>query len=144
MNQEIKNQNVSNSQQSIRITQGDFSDVFYPHWITEGADEKLVEFAKNAGTYMAKPLSRSKIRSIYGEIKRIQMKKFANERPAFYLLKPKVAYAVGRDPYNKGLQLFQAIFDKSAGFVKEENHYMNFCNLFEAILAYHRAAGGKD
>lgn len=144
MNQEIKNQKVSNLQQSIRIAQEGFSDLFYPHWITEGADEKLVEFAKNAGTYMAKPLSRSKIRTIYGEIKRIQMKKFANERPAFHLLKPKVAYAVGRDPYNKGLQLFQDIFDKSAGFVKEESHYMNFCNLFEAILAYHRAAGGKD
>ena len=57
-------------------------------------------------------LTNSKIRSIYGEIKRIQMGEFEKEKTSFYLLKPKVAYALGRDDKNQGLKLFKLIFDK--------------------------------
>ena len=118
---------------------------FSSSWITGGADEKLVEFAETAGEFMAtKGLTNSKIRSIYGEIKRIQMGDFKNEKPSFYLLKPKVAYALGRDQNNNGLKLFKLIFDEASKYVSEQKSYQNFCNLIESILAYHKAFGGKD
>lgn len=118
---------------------------FQQDWIVNGADEKLSDFAEATGKYMAKNgLTNSKIRSIYGEIKRIQMGKFETEKASFYLLRPKVAYALGRDANNKGLQLFKLVFDKSFPLVSDQKTFQNFCNLIEAILAYHKAYGGKD
>jgi CRISPR-associated protein Csm2 len=116
-------------------------------WITSGVDAKpnFVEYAEKAGKYMAKKgLTNSKIRSVYGEIKRIQMSEFEKEKSAFILLKPKVAYALGRDANNAGLQLFKEIFDLSCANVTDQKSYQNFCNFMEAILAYHKAHGGKD
>ena len=114
-------------------------------WITSAADSALVEYAEKAGKFMAKRgLTNSKIRSIYGEIKRIQMSEYEKEKSSFILLKPKVAYAVGRDEKNEGLKLFKEIFDLSCTDVTNQKSFRNFCNLMEAILAYHKAYGGKD
>lgn len=114
-------------------------------WITDEASKDLVDYAEEAGLFMAKNgLTNSKIRSIYGEIKRIQMGSFDNEKSSFYLLKPKVAYALGRDDKNEGLRLFKMIFDRSSEDVSDQKSYQNFCGFIEAILAYHKAYGGKD
>ena len=106
--------------------------------MSEKTAETICEFMANNG------LTNSKIRNVYGEIKRIQMGEFEKEKSSFYLLKPKVAYALGRDEKNEGLKLFKKIFDKCFEFVKDQKSYLNFCNLMEAILAYHKAYGGKD
>ena len=120
-------------------------DDYKSQWITSSADSTLVDYAEKAGRYMAKKgLTNSKIRSIYGEIKRIQMSEFEKEKSAFILLKPKVAYALGRDVNNDGLKLFKEIFDLSSTDVTNQKSYQNFCNFMEAILAYHKANGGKD
>lgn len=114
-------------------------------WITQEADKALVEYAEKSGKFMAKNgLTNSKIRSIYGEIKRIQMGIFEKEKSSFYLLKPKVAYALGRDDKNEGLKLFKKIFDLCSANVSDQKSYQNFCGFIEAILAYHKAYGGKD
>ena len=114
-------------------------------WIKQGANEAMISFAEENGKYMAdNGLTNSKIRSIYGEIKRIQMGQFEEEKSSFYLLRPKVAYALGRDKNNRGLQRFKQIFDEAARLVTNGEEYQNFCNFLEAILAYHRANGGKD
>jgi CRISPR-associated protein Csm2 len=116
-----------------------------PEWIKKQATQEMVSFAEQAGKYMAdKQLTKSKIRSIYGEIKRIQMGTFEQEKSSFYLLKPKVAYALGRDANNEGLKTFKSIFDQCYPLVVDEKTYKNFSQLIESILAYHRAFGGKD
>ncbi len=118
---------------------------FDSSWITKEASPLLVEYAEKMGRFMAENgLTNSKIRSIYGEIKRIQMGEFEKEKSSFFLLKPKVAYALGRDDKNEGLRLFKMIFDKASDYVDNQKTYHNFCNLIEAILAYHKAFGGKD
>ncbi len=116
-----------------------------PEWINVGANEEMVSFAEDCGRKLVDGnLTNSKIRSIYGEIKRIQgVKNFEKSKPSFYLLKPKVAYAQGREPQNNGLRLFKEIFDGASKLVNNDKTYENFCNLMEAILAYHRAFGGK-
>ena len=123
-----------------------FSRLIYNNtWITNEATKELVAYAEEAGKFMAaNGLTNSKIRSIYGEIKRIQMGIFEKEKAAFFLLKPKVAYALGRDDKNEGLKLFKLIFDKCSNDVSNQKTYQNFCNFIEAILAYHKAFGGKD
>lgn len=119
--------------------------VFQKAWIETGADEALPDYAEYMGKAMAeKNLTSSKIRSIYGEIKRIQMGEFAKEKSSFYLLRPKVAYAVGREKTNVGLQLFKLLFDKSAQCVKDKDTFLHFANFMEAVLAYHRAYVKKN
>ena len=105
----------------------------------------MPDYAEFIGKAMAdNKLTSSKIRSVYGEIKRIQMGEFAKENSSFYLLRPKVAYAVGRDKENIGLQLFKLVFDKSAKCVKDEDTFLHFANFMEAVLAYHRAYVKKN
>lgn len=114
-------------------------------WITDKASSAMIDYTEEVGMFMAKNgLTNSKIRSIYGEIKRIQMGSFEKERSSFYLLKPKVAYALGRDDKNEGLRMFKLVFDCSSKHVSDQKSYLNFCNFIEAILAYHKANGGKD
>lgn len=130
------------------ISNPDYSAIinsYKSEWITAGANREFVVFAEKTGKALAEgKLTKSKIRSIYGEIKRIQAGGFEKMKSSFYLLKPKVAYALGRDEFNKGLQLFKQVFDKCYPDVNDEHSYENFCNFFEAILAYHKAFGGKD
>lgn len=128
-------------------------NAFKQEWITVGADEDMITFADKAGKYMAPLhskdkdcLSKAQIRNVFGEIKRIQLKGIDKPegKTAFLLLKPKVAYAEGRNR-TKGLTLFKSIFDKGWKYAGENQAtYNNFCALLEAILAYHKAHGGKD
>ena len=105
----------------------------------------MLDYAEFIGKASSeKNLTSSKIRSIYGEIKRIQMGEFAKENSSFYLLRPKVAYAVGREKTNVGLQLFKLLFDKSAKCVKDKDTFLHFANFMEAVLAYHRAYVKKN
>lgn len=125
---------------------------FDPAWITQGASKTMTEFADGAGKELAKKLTTSQIRNIYSEIKRIQSVGFENDKSSFYLLKPKVAYAYGRTIKksrdglfgNNGLKIFKEIFDQAADVVTDEVTYNNFCNMMEAILAYHKYYGGGD
>lgn len=133
---------------------------FNPNWIIKGADKDMIVFSEKAGDYMApcgltkedkkydkQCLSKSQIRNVYGEIKRIQFKDInADEtKTSFMLLKPKVAYAEGRNR-TMGLSLFKLIFDDAWNEVSKEfnkKEYNNFCALLESVLAYHKAKGGE-
>lgn len=113
-------------------------------WFKNGADAEMVKYAETAGLDLKNGgLTNSKIRNIYGEVKRIQMGTWEKNKASFFLLKPKVAYAYGRDKNNKGMKIFKDIFDASVKYVNDDKSYDNFCNFMEAILAYHRANGGK-
>lgn len=117
---------------------------FNPSWISEKVDRDMIVFTEKAGQMMkSNNLSTSQIRNVYGEIKRIQVAGYEKEKTSFYLLKPKMAYALGRDDKNLGLKLFKKIFDKCFDYVKDEKTYKNFCNLIEALIAYHKSFGGK-
>jgi CRISPR-associated protein Csm2 len=65
-------------------------------------------------------------------------------KSSFLLLQPKVAYLVGRDSKNLGIRIFQDIFEKASKLVSDDKTYQNFCNLMEALVAYHKFFGGKD
>lgn len=145
-NRNFDNKGYARQGQVKQSAESKFESLNYKReWLVNGASPEMIEFAEQAGKFMASNnLTNSKIRSIYGEIKRIQMvDDFDKVKSSFYLLKPKVAYALGRDDKNEGLKLFKLIFDKCFLDVNKET-YKNFCNLIEAILAYHKANGGKD
>ena len=138
--------NNSNQQDSVTTPKQEFENAnFQSIWITDKADVKMIEFTERIGKYMAdNKLTNSKIRSIYGEIKRIQMGEFEKEKASFFLLRPKVAYALGRDDKNKGLEMFKILFDTCYNVVIDKKTFINFCNMIEAVLAYHKSYGGKE
>lgn len=102
-------------------------------------------------------LSTSQIRNVFGEIKRIQLRvagessKLNANKTDFLLLKPKIAYAAaraGKTEENHGALKFKKIMTQAHNEVKlgtagDLKRFENFCDFIEAILAYHKAYGGK-
>lgn len=114
-----------------------------PVWIKNGVVRETIEFAENAGKVMEKTkLTTSQIRNIYGEVKRIQMGGFEKNIQSFYLLKPKVAYAVSRQD-KEGIEYFQKFFNKSYPAIHNNQEFNNFCDIMESIIAFHKMNGGK-
>jgi CRISPR type III-A-associated protein Csm2 len=75
------------------------------------------------------------------------MKGFKGETTAFLLLKPKMAYAVARDG-KRGLKQLTEVFNKAFELVDVSGpngsaHFKNLMDIMEAILAYHKAYGGR-
>lgn len=122
--------------------------------ITDKVTNATVLFAEEFGTYLGtdegdlKKLTTSQLRKFFGEVKRQQMNGW-NET-AFALLKPKLAYAKGRANINKKRNQLNKIDDfytiivaaidlvlKSAD---KKKAFDNFTQIFEAIVAYHKAA----
>lgn len=126
--------------------------------------DATVEFAKRFGSYLGKndqrsetdrngrlkqikesKLTTSQLRKFFGEVKKQQMNGY--DETEFVLLKPKLAYAVGRakDPNAKINDFYHVIsraIDCVKSNTKEESvkRFHNFIKVFEAIVAYHKAA----
>lgn len=144
-------QNYNGQPKKNESTQ-DWKEKFNSEWITQGATPQMVTFAEQQGRYMAtakterggdSKLTSSQFRNIYGELKRIQMGGYDANSSSFCLLRPKVAYAYGRSNGNMGLKRFKEIFDLAVKSVSDAKTFNNFCMFMEAIIAYHRANGGK-
>ena len=120
------------------------------HWVKNGIDQETISFAETFGKQLQMgDLTTSQIRNVFGEMRRIQMNDFVQNKSAFLMLKPKLAYAVKR--HNKpGLEAFYRFFTcASTGVDTNEDtagkrHYDNLMNIIEAVLAYHKYSGGKE
>lgn len=129
-----------------------WTDDFPKSEITGKITTKTVEFAKEFGSYLGTDvkngykievakLTTNQLRKFFGEVKRQQMKGY-NETD-FVLLKPKLAYAVGRTKEKSKITDFYEIMSIAIDEVKVEAHFKNFIKIFEAIVAYHKAAEEK-
>lgn len=117
---------------------------------TSNGAETLIKVAKNIGKDLAKGnrLTTSQIRNIFGEVRRIEgewqgKKSKAKAAQQLILLKPKMAYRAKKEK-GKGVEDLVSVLSPAINLVGEnDQHFTNFVNFFEAILAYHQAAGGK-
>jgi CRISPR-associated protein Csm2 len=131
-------------------------------WIKESIPENALNQISDFSLYLTKngrsefrgELKTSQIRKFYGEVKRIQTNGIEKNKDAFKMLKPKLAYAVGRQSrqdkekvdrfYQTISQAIDAVEIDKVTDSKELNHrFKNFVNLFEAIVAYHKYHGGE-
>lgn len=139
-------------------------------WDTTGKYDKIPEseicgkvtkttvaFAEKFGKYlaegddMAEALSTSQLRRFFGEVKRQQMNGY--DETDFQMLKPKLAYAVGRaekaskkNKYFKIRDFYEVMvdaIDKVEESQDKDKAFKNFISIFEAIVAYHKAAENK-
>ncbi len=111
--------------------------------ITEGG-EILVKEAEQRGQQLAdQKLTTSQIRNIYGAVKKMQMKGGELDTHKLLMLKPKLAYAAKR--HGGGVNTLKDVLTQAIDLVGDDSKKFNrFVDFFEAILAYHKASGGKD
>lgn len=119
--------------------------------ILDGADpQKLVriaeDIAEKALTSGREKVTTSQIRNIFGTVKSLEAKGTVSPEVVskLVLLKPKLAYAAGRHDKVPGMKVLQTVLSDAIDLVSEKNERFGmFCGFFEAILAYHKAHGGK-
>jgi CRISPR-associated protein Csm2 len=119
-------------------------------WILNGLDASTVIWADKCGKILTEgKLTTSQIRSLFGEMRRIQLKGFEQEKTKFLMLKPKMAYVSKRHKDVKAMPEFKKIIDQGWDIIsaanpdQSETYFNNFMNLFEAVLAYHKFHGGQ-
>jgi len=112
----------------------------------------LVESAKSTAERLVKDgLTRSQIRNIFTEVRRIEALWDLDQGKALRrlsMLKPKLDYQSARSSQVNYLAevLGQAIDQVNAAGEPDQQteRFQRFIELFEAILAYHRALGGRN
>jgi len=129
-----------------QLTDQDLEDI-----IVQGDSEKLVSWAETLGTGLAQGgLTTSQIRNIFGTARQIEMQGYTApaQRRQLLLLKPRLAYARGKETDRRkksALQTLEDVLSPAIDLVgPDEDRFRNFYDFFEAILAYHRAEGGRE
>lgn len=119
------------------------------NWIKKGISKETIAYSEGMGKLLTdEGLTTSQIRNVFGEMRKIQTRGFDNEIANFLLLRPKLAYAVGR-MRGKGLQAFYELFKTAYDAVDTNSttakaQFDNLLQLMEAVLAYHKFHGGKE
>ncbi len=105
-----------------------------------GTDEKAPD--PRTGKMCKKgKLTTNQLRRFFGEVKRQEMQGY--DETQFILLKPKLAYAVGRDKGNTKIDEFYQLMFPLIDAVTDQKSFENFIQVFEAVVAYHKAAEEK-
>lgn len=121
--------------------QGQFSANQIQQVIRQGG-KTLVQMAEGLGPRLQQGrLTTSQIRNIYGTVKQMEMRGFNPDE--FVLLKPKLAYAAARADTQGAKDLKDALTWAIDEVGSDEAKFARFVDFFEAILAYHKAAGGR-
>ena len=111
---------------------------------------EMVQYAQRLGKELKQEnVTTSQIRNAYGKMKKLEMFGWEGARTQreVLLLKPRLAYAAGRHGDKRkdqqGLYKLQEVMNQAIDSVTDEESFQRFCQFFEAIVAYHKAAGGK-
>ena len=119
----------------------------------------LVKHAEDLGRRLKNAnLTTSQIRAIFGEVRQIDAQLSTIDLPEvdqqralrrLILLKPKMAYRAKRER-GRGVEELTEVLDPAIDLVVggadlkcQKENFQRFVDFFEAILAYHRAAGGR-
>lgn len=124
-------------------------------------NEELVTAAEQVGKELARlNLTTSQIRGIFGTVRRIELdwpsigstsstshsSRVQHAQRELMLLKPRLAYQAERERRRGAgvIELSHILIPAIDAVGKDRQRFQNFVDFFEAILAYHRASGGKD
>ena len=112
--------------------------------VKDDTAKQMVEYAEKLGMDLKQQnVTTSQIRNVYGNMKKLEMSGWQKSRTQreLLLLKPRLAYAAGR--HGGGLRDLKKVMDFAIDAVTDEESFQRFCQFFEAIVAYHKAAGGR-
>lgn len=137
----------------MEFTEKDFAEVTAEK-INRIADAKGREFARNIKTNQIRNFF-AHINTIRNDFKNLKLSKSKNYNQldsSLILVKPKLAYAVGRTNRNEKVHYmnFQQLINQAIDLTintpeeKKKNAYENFFAFVEAIVAYHKYYGGQE
>jgi CRISPR-associated protein Csm2 len=135
--------------ETIRICRDEIRREQIQRAIEQGGNE-IVRIAEPIGECLGRGLryndrlTTSQIRNIFTIAKKMQMKGVDWEK--FILLKPKIAYMTKKTGSNLGARILGEILVEAVDAAYQggkKQHFNNFMDFFEAILAYHVSYGGK-
>jgi len=120
--------------------------------VRDQSGSELVTFAEQtAKTLVRNNLTRAQIRNIFTEVRKIEASWSAHPVEALRrlnMLKPKLDYQAARA---KPVELLRDVLTQAIDQVnnarettERDRRFRIFMDLFEAILAYHRAEGGRN
>ncbi|MCS7020130.1 MAG: type III-A CRISPR-associated protein Csm2 [Cytophagales bacterium] len=126
-------------------------------WIRNGIQsDDAIKWANDFAKHLLdaspqKKLSTSQLRRFFGQLKRLQAMGYnSKDKQMLLMLKPQLAYAVGRAEPGAKIKDFASelgrMITEVANAVSDEDakkRFKNFISLTEAIVAYHKAEGGK-
>ncbi|SHM86321.1 CRISPR-associated protein Csm2 [Caldanaerovirga acetigignens] len=106
----------------------------------------FIKCAENFGEVLKlKKVSYSMIRRVYNEAKRISREKFCDETIyKLKVLKSLIAYTEGRFNELRKVKFSEVLSRAINEAEKNEDNYRRFFDFFQAVIAYHRAKGGKE
>ena len=123
--------------------------------IVDGDAKVTVEEAQALGESLARQLTTSQIRNIFGTVRRIEMnwpeepqtepeqQRATRAQRELLLLKPKMAYQAKRER-GRGVAMLTDVLSDAIDLVGDDRQkFQHFVDFFEAILAYHKAYGGN-
>jgi len=119
--------------------------------IGQDQPEEFVRWADQIGQRIARQVTTSQIRNVFGTVRQIEMNWRGDPEGSYrqaVLLKPKLGYAAARER-GQGLKDLEAVLVPALDAMMEakpeqKHHCFNrFVEFFEAILAYHKKYGGN-
>lgn len=123
---------------------------FAEHMVKEKEKDPLHHLKDGKGNwkynYQKKPiyrktLSTTQLRKFFGELKNIEANTSSSnfDLGKIKMMKPKLAYAVGREKSeNPKIRDLYIEFGKAIDSISKYEHFKNFVQLFEAVVAYHK------
>lgn len=103
--------------------------------------KKFVDLAHEFGkTLVGEHVTTSQIRKFYYDVKRLSYT-IEKAKVDLQMIRPRLAYAKGKKPE---LASFQKIMENLINSISTDKELEGFKDFFEAIIAYHKAEGGKD
>ncbi len=144
----------SKPQFSLNVSHDDLRRI-----IVEGDGQTLVASANEIGAKLGRNLTTNQIRAIFGTVRQIEMNwsetasanKQRQAQRQLVLLKPKMVYRASREGHRgRGLQALADTLSQAIDLVTDADgqtdarvRFGYFVDFFEAILAYHKVAGGR-
>lgn len=114
--------------------------------LSEYQIKEMVNDTEKLGSKLAKNLKTNQVRKFLDAVNRLKAqpekeKDFEQIKSGVQLLRPQLAYAAARQKAAVDLQL---VMEAAINQIKGPEDFTRFVQLTESIIAYHKAAGGKD
>lgn len=140
-------------------------NMFSTDWVTSKIDDKAIDYLESLGYYLCdkqrpddrfagrNAVTTAQLRNIFAEVKRIEIKldgkpeTWSELETSILLLRPKIAYNAARvlsKSSQSRMKDLREVLETALTKVKQEDHFKNFSNILEGIIAYHKVYGGKD
>ncbi len=118
--------------------------------IADGDPETLVQWAEKIGEALAKQVTTSQIRNVFGTARQIQLR-WPNDPDGAYreavLLRPKLSYFAKRE--GRGMEDLRRVLTPALELMSQgpeaerQVRFNRFMDFFEAIVAFHKAYEGN-